>query len=332
LEPSDGAYAIGEREVAEISGYCEIAKANRSAITVRELLELTRADATEEELVRAWGRNAEISARYALESGYVLERGAGGEPLAGGVEVEETNRARARSNVLAAKDFARLCADGRVRLLAVSGGNSYKSARQGDDIDLFCVTGRDALWVFMLKSLLLARLYRITRRCAPFCFSYVMDEADAGRTFAETRDALFARDALTAEVLVGRGFYRSLLEKGSWMGGFFPRMYARGLTEAVGPARSLDSARGTGRALNALLYRTVGTYVRMKAYLLNRRYRSALDTPAVFRVLIGPGHCIYESNRYDGLRRMYEGRRRRPTTSAAAAAAAVPSPGTDPRP
>jgi len=328
LEPRDGTYVIGEREVAEISGYCQIAKANRSAITVRELLELTRADATEEELVRAWGRNAEISARYALESGYVLERAAGGEPVSG-VEAEETNRARARSNVLAAEGFAGLCADGRVRLLAVAGGNSYKSARLGDDIDLFCVTGRDSLWVFMLRSLLLARIYRASRRCAPFCFSYVMDEADAARTFAETRDALFARDALTARVLVGRGFYRSLLERGSWMAGFFPRMYARGLREAEGPARPAALSRGGSRTLNALLYRTVGTYVRMKAYLLNRRYRSALDTPAVFRVLIGPGHCVYESNRYDGLRRMYEGGLGRPSSFSLPAAGAGPSPGAD---
>jgi hypothetical protein len=59
--------------------------------------------------------------------------------------------------------------------------------------------------------------------------------------------------------------------------------------------------------VNALLYLTVGTYIRMKAHMLNRRYRSKGNTSALFRVRMGIDHCVYESNRYHMLRGMYNG-------------------------
>jgi hypothetical protein len=302
-------FVIGEKEVAEISSYCRIAKANSSRLTVTELLQLTTADATEEDLLGAWDENATLSSMYQVESGYIVERGegrGGGAASQTEADVEERNRARARVNISAARELARICADDRVRLLAVSGGNSYKSARDGDDIDFFCVTTENSLWPFMLKSLLIARLYQLTRRSAPFCFSYVMDEDRALREFAETGDGLFARDALAAEVLVGRGFYRSLLLEATWMQSFFPRMYHRGLSATEG-GRDRQGKRGS-RTLNAFLYYTVGGYVRMKAYLLNRKYRSRGNVASVFRVRIGTDHCVYESNRYQRLRTMYGSR------------------------
>jgi len=296
-------FVIGEKELAEISSYCKIAKANSSMLTVGELLQLTTADATEEDLLGAWDGNATLSSMYLVESGYIVEKGEGGKASAAEVYVEERNRARARMNISAAKELARICADDRVKLLAVSGGNSYKSARDGDDIDFFCVTTKNSLWLFMLKSLLLARLYQLTRRSAPFCFSYVMDEDSALREFGEPGDELFARDALAAEVLVGRSFYRSLLLEATWMRRFFPRMYHRSLSTAQG-RRDRPERRGS-HTLNTFLYYTVGGYVRMKAYLLNRRYRSRGSVSSVFRVRIGSDHCVYESNRYQRLRDMY---------------------------
>ncbi len=188
----------------------------------------------------------------------------------------------------------------------MAGGNSYKRARHGDDIDLFCVTTQNSLWLFMLKSLLLARIYQLTRRSPPFCFSYVMDEGMAHSEFTRSGDRLFARDALAANVMVGEGFYRSLLREGRWMERFFPRMYNRSFTEGDVTA-PLGGERHGSRALNGLLFLTVGTYVRMKAHLLNRRYRAKGNTSALFRVRIGIDHCIYESNRYHMLRGMYNG-------------------------
>jgi hypothetical protein len=306
LETSGPLFAIGDRELAEISSYCEIAKINKSMITVSELRQLTEADATEEDFLAAWDGNPTLASKYEIDSGYIVEKGTVQRSNLEWVDEEEKSRRRARDNVATAEGFANLCASERVRLLAVAGGNSYKRARDGDDIDLFCVTTRDSLWLFMLKALLLARIYQLTRKSPPFCFSYVMDESMARAEFAKTGDRLFARDALAAKVLVGTGFYRSLMGDGRWMEKYFPRMYARSYEESGEATREGGDRRGNA-AVNTLLYFVVGTYIRMKAHMLNRRYRSKGNTPSLFRVRIGRDHCIYESNRYHMLRGMYNG-------------------------
>jgi hypothetical protein len=303
MQTEDSRFVIGERELEEISTYCEIARANKSLLTLSELVQLTSIDATEEEFESAWQVNSLLKSRFRLESGYVMEE----QDLAassGMVEAEYDNRATARRNVATASEFADLCRDSHVKLLAVAGGNSYKSARRGDDIDLFCVTTKDSLWLFMLKSLLLARLYAITRHSPPFCFSYVIDEERARTEFGEAKDGLFARDALSAHVLAGRDFYRGLLTEGSWMRSYFPRMYARRVASQDADGRPAAPRSGSA-LLNSFLFYSVGTYVRMKAALLNRRYRRRGETSAVFHSRIGKDHCVYESNRYRRLRRMY---------------------------
>jgi hypothetical protein len=304
METSEGIFVIGERELAEISGYCEIAKANKGVLTVSELLELTGVDATEADLLEAWAGNPVLNSRYAIESGFVLERQGAGRGVGSPVEGERANRERARQNIAEAKDFARLCNDGRLRLLAVAGGNSYLSARDGDDIDFFCVTSADYMWVFMLKSLILARLRRHSGGPAAFCFSYVVEEGKALTEFASVRDGLFARDALSAAVLVGSDFYRSLLTEAEWIRGFFPRLYARKLAEARVGHKSGGAAHGS-RVVNRFLFHTVGTYVRLRASMLNRRLRSERKTSSVFHAKVGVDHCVYESNRYRHLRALY---------------------------
>ncbi|MDG6926256.1 MAG: hypothetical protein JRN09_06845 [Nitrososphaerota archaeon] len=301
-------FKIGDEDISEISFYCEVARMNKSLLTLSELAELTSADATDEEFEAAWFSNQELSSRYWVESGYVMEE-SGSLPLRGLVGAEAKNRERARINVIAATELAELCAGQRVKTLAVAGGNSYKSARLGDDIDVFCVTRKDSLWVFMLKALLLARLHRLTRNCPPFCFSYVIDEEKARVEFGEKKDSLFARDALSAHVISGIEFYRGLLLEGSWMQRYFPRLYT-GRVPTQDRGKSQEQRRGGNRVLNSFLYYTVGSYVRMKASLLNMSYRKHGNSSASFRSKIGLDHCVYESERYRTLRRMYARRER----------------------
>jgi hypothetical protein len=296
-------FVIGDRELAEISAYCEIALANKSLLTLSELAQLTSIDATEEEFEIAWHVNKPLRSRFRLESGYVMD----GQEAADSrvrVDAEYENRATAKRNVAIASEFADLCKGRRVKLLAVAGGNSYNSARRGDDIDLFCVTTKNSLWVFMLKALLLARVYGSTRKSPPFCFSYVVDEEKARSEFSEAKDGLFARDALAAHILAGQSFYRSLLLEGSWMERYFPRMYTRRIARQDADERPQRHRTGSA-LLNSFLFYSVGSYVRMKAALLNRKYKSRGDSSAVFHSRIGKDHCVYESNRYRRLRRIY---------------------------
>lgn len=275
---------------------------NRSLITLSELAQLVSIDATDEEFKTAWNVNGQLSSRFRLDTGYVVEeRGDAevGDPL---VRAEEDNRVIARRNIRTAAEFTELSGGSHVCLVAVAGGNSYNSARRGDDIDIFCVTTKDSLWMFMLRSLLLARLRSFGRNSPSFCFSYVVDEGKAHAEFGEPKDGLFARDALSARILKGGDFYRALLVEGSWMKEYFPKLYA--LRTAGEEARAGRPKRGN-QVLNSFLYYTVGSYVRMRASLLNRKYRNHGDASAVFAAKVGRDHCIYESNRYRALRNMY---------------------------
>lgn len=309
METDQTRYVIDEREASQISTYCAIARANKSVLRLNELIQLMSIDATEEDLEVAWHHSDALSSRYLLSSGYIVDRN---QTVSESVLEAETNRARAKTNLSVAKEFAEVCIDKHVELFAVSGGNSYQSAREGDDIDLFCVTTRDSLWIFMLRALIVARLYRVMRRSPQFCFSYVMDEPKVNMAFGEARDGLFARDALSAQVLWGQEYYHQLLEEADWMKRYFPRMYRYRTNVALGGEAEEErkkkaySSKGGSRVLNSFLYYTVGSYVRMKAFLTNGRYRRKRNSPALFCVRIDRDHCIYESNKYRWLRRMYK--------------------------
>lgn len=304
-------FVISEEEQEEISALCRIAQHNGSALTLGEVLEATSMTATEEDLESAWPMNSVLSASYALESGWILERARVDADLSRTVEVERAREDRSMRNMRQAADFAAICADSRVRLLAVSGGNSYGRAGPGDDVDFFSVTANDYVWIFMLRSLVLSRIEGLRRKgSAPYCFSYVVEERKALHDFRRADDRLFARDALMARVLSGRDFYRSLLSESRWMERYFPRLYRRRLAAPAGPAPG-RAAHGN-RVLNSFLYYTIGTYVRLKAFLLNVRLKSQGRVSAEFHADIGKDRCVYESNRYRRLRGMYRNMGGRP--------------------
>jgi hypothetical protein len=305
-------FAIGDKETAEILTFCEIAKHNGSVLTLGDLLEATTMSASEEDLEAAWRMNPMLSSMYTLESGWILERGRSASNPAYSTEIERQKEERSRRNLWLGRGFAALCEGREVKMLAVTGGNSYGRAGARDDIDIFCITTADSLWLFMLKALLLARLFRARRKGSPpICLSYILDERRASANFRTARDALFARDALMARVLHGMTFYDSLLRDSPWMGRYFPRLYKSRLQDAQardeGPDRKAGGRAGR-RVLNSFLCRTIGGYIRFKAYLMNRRFRGSEDTSsALFHADVEEDRCIYESNRYRTLRRVYDG-------------------------
>jgi hypothetical protein len=298
-------FVIGDQEAEEIAAFCRIAKTNKSMLTLSEVLQVTSFSVTEEDLETAWEKNASLNSRYILDSGWIMERSTRPEEQRESAMIEKRNREKSTRNLHVAQGFAALCLDKRTRLLAVSGGNSYLSARAQDDIDFFCVTADDSLWVFMLRALILARVYTLTRRGeSQFCFSYVVDEKRAFSEFVATRDGLFARDALMARVLFGSELYFSLLKNSKWMSKFFPKLYGKRISES-GSGHETASKKNGSIVLNSFLYYTLGTYIRMKAFLLNRSYNKSGNQSAVFHLGIGKDHCVYESNRYRRLRKAY---------------------------
>jgi len=298
--------ALTERQEREIEALCRIAKENGAAVTLRELIELAAIDASE--LERAFDADQNLGSKFQLESGYILERpaAAGGTPRQT-VEEELRRRERAAANLRTAGMFGGALRGGTL-LVSVSGGNSFLSAREDEDIDFFCVTTTNGMWSFMLKAIVMARIYRLANRAAPvLCFSCIMDERWAREAFGKRQSAIFARDALTAKLISGGTVYRALLEEASWMEDYFPAFYRMRVLEAVPDRRPPRVVRGgDGSAvLNSFLHLTLGSFLRMKSWALNRKFTKASRHSSLFTTRIGSGHYIYESNRYRKLKTMY---------------------------
>ncbi|MDA4114998.1 MAG: hypothetical protein OK442_00410 [Thaumarchaeota archaeon] len=302
--------ALTERQEREIQAFCQIARENGAAISLRELIELAAIDASEHELAMAFHSDSKLRSKYLLESGYVLERlAAGEESWQQAVEDEEKRRERGRDNLKRASAFGRALVSGAV-LVSVSGANAYLSAREDEDIDFFCVTKTNGVWPFMLRALIIARIHRLANREVPeLCFSCVMDEKWASQEFGKRQPPIFARDALTAKVIGGSPAYHALLKEAPWMADYFPAFYNMRLGETASPGRQPlrpRTAEKEGSALlNTFLYHTLGVFLRMKSWTLNRRLTKAGRHSAIFVTRRGPGHYIYESNRYRKLRKMY---------------------------
>jgi len=302
--------ALTEKQAREIETFCQIARENGAVISLRELIGLAAIDADEGELESIFLTDSNLRSKFLLESGYVLERSQNaGLTAQQKVSEEEERRERARANLKRATRYGRVLLKGTV-LVSVSGANAYLSAREEEDIDFFCVTKTNGMWSFMLKALITARIHRLANRDVPeLCFSCIMDERWAKQEFRSRQKPIFARDALTAKVIGGRTAYHDLLEEATWMEGYFPVFYGMRLRETYPeedrPPRDGQDARDGSSVLNSFLYYTLGSFLRMKSWALNRKFTKAAWHSAIFTTRISAGYYIYESNRYRKLRRMY---------------------------
>jgi hypothetical protein len=302
---------LTERQSREIEAYCHIAREKGALISLRELIGLASIDASEEELESALLLDPRLVSKFVLESGYVLERAHGFEEDAQKIVTEEErSKERAVANLRIASAFGRFLTKGAV-LVSVSGANSYLSAREGEDIDFFCVTRTDGMWSFILKGLILARIYRLANRDVPeLCFSCEMDERWAEQAFKVRQQPIFARDALTAKVINGTTAFHGLLQEAQWMRNYFPAFYSMRMRETDFDGHHLRpgdkaNARPGSPLLNSFLYYTLGSFLRMKSWALNRKITKRGRRSAIFATRISKSCCIYESNGYRNLRGIY---------------------------
>jgi hypothetical protein len=294
----------------EIETYCRIALANGSMLSVDQLTQLIDVDASEADVEETIRSAPLLRSKLMLRSGYVIERSMARAPEQVQAEIEEEmeNHRRAVENLRTARTFA-LSLSARSLMTAVGGTNSYLSAREKDDIDLFCIARKDTMWILMLEALARARVFGLSHRGTPtICLSFVMDERWAADELGKPRDAIFARDLLTSKVIRGRQAYNDLTRRASWMKRFFPRLYSAKLS--MKPEGLDAQPRGRTslptRMVNSYLFATLGRYIVLKAWLLNRRLAKEGLFEHGFTTDIGRDHLIYESNRYRAIRRMYD--------------------------
>jgi len=280
------------------------ARRNGSLVSVQELSRLLPEMASESEVEAAILSDTSLSSRFELKSGYLTERSEDLQPDP--LLLEAESRRVARANLSHASKLVPLLLPSGFIVVAVSGSTSYGSASLSRDADLFCVAPPGRMWVSLAKGLLIARAYGLVNRRAPnFCLSCVMDEAYAHSVFRLQGHPLFARDALEAKVLVGRGSYKSLLKTAGWMSDYFPFAYREAIMDSP-EASKIQRRPALARILNRLLFLTLSRYIRVKSSLLNRNLRAGGRSGDLFRVRCGEDHLIYESRRYVDLRREYE--------------------------
>lgn len=305
METDTQEFLLSEEKIRQIRVFCDVAEANGSHLTLKELIALLSLDMSESQLSENW-RKFEGLEGYSVASGFIIHRKQLASDLGIIQDEYRSNRARAVSNVEFSHRFASLCNSVNVRVLSVSGSTSYQSVAKGGDLDFFSIMNADSLWPSFVKFLLLARAFRLVHHGSPsICLSYVADERFAIREFTKPQDALFARDAIYTSVLRGKKYYARLLKSSSWMSRYFPMLYeqrVQAVEQEIGPPIKTSLL---ARIENLFVYFITGRYIRLKSHLLNRRYAKEKKWNSLFRVRIGADHCIYESERYLGLRQMY---------------------------
>jgi hypothetical protein len=296
---------LEDAKLSEIRLFCDVARANGSALSVRELIDLASLDSSEADLSLAWGDFPELREYTVSSSGFVIGR-EGAMDLEYLEREKLERRRRAGSNMYYAAKFASLARGSGARVLSVSGSTSYLSVSATDDLDFFLIARRGALWPSFVKRLLLARAFRLAEKGSPsLCLSYVVDESYALKEFSKVQDGLFARDALATRVLRGGTFYGSLLSVSSWMGRYFPKLYAERVRNFDKQKIEYTNSSPLARVANMFLFYVAGTYIKTKSLLLNRKYAKQGRRSSLFKVRLGLDHCIYESIRYLELRRAY---------------------------
>jgi hypothetical protein len=296
---------LSSESAERISLLYSVAKTQGSLVSVQELLELLPERASEDDLVEAISSAPSLSSKFELRAGYITEK-LGESEADFLLSSEARSRLTARTNMRFAVLFVPFLHSSRFKMVAVSGSTSYRSASRSRDLDLFCVAPSGRMWLSLTLGLIAARVFGLRWRKAPqVCLSCVMDEDFALRLFASQQGPLFARDALETKVMKGRQTYQSLLDRARWISDVYPSAYAATKRPSPDPPRRSPRPSAFDYIVNRFLYFTVGTYIKAKSALLNRRLTAMGQVDGVFEIRSAEDHLIYESKRYADLRREY---------------------------
>lgn len=280
----------------------EAARIHDSPLELADIAELLPHETTTEELLGIVSRIPGVDSSHDLRGDFVFL-------TVSGLAAEDLleRRRTSESNITTARWLAdKLRASREPLAMAVSGSTSYRSATKGDDVDLFCVTRPGTMWIFLAKSLIFTRMSRLfSKSHAPICLSCVVDEEYATSLFEENQGALFARDALAAEVVLGDNEYSRLLGSAGWICNFFPRLYSSKLSSLSRPSETKSPVPFFVRIKNDFLYVILGTYIRAKARFHNHLLWRSGKSSSRFHAKVGRDHLIYESAKYLKLKETY---------------------------
>ena len=196
-----------------------------------------------------------------------------------------------------------------LRCIGVTGSTAYGEPDEHDDLDFFVVTRAGGLSWFLAATYASLRLHSLRAGRTTFpppCFNYVVDERRAVGEFARGRGLLFAREALTAQILEGDSYFRGLLRHAPWMRDELPSLYTD---------RSMDAGDTTPRPapllvrlLSAIVFLPLAAHLQLAGLRRNAEFRRAGRSSSVFRTATEPGRFAFMSRRFEELRDRYDDR------------------------
>jgi hypothetical protein len=211
-----------------------------------------------------------------------------------------------KRNLSAGKYLLSLLKSRNFLLTAISGSTSYGVSSEKDDVDIFAVSKDNTLWLLITKCLLFTRIIRLVKRELPqICFSCMITESFAFSFFTSRKDPLLARDALSVKIIQGEEFYNFLLSKATWMKEFFPELYNVNFPSLQGNTKS-SKVNIILRILNMFLYTTLSKYLKVRAGMFNRKLIKEKKVLSLFTPKTSISYCIYESKKYEELRKLYD--------------------------
>jgi len=273
---------------------------------------LPRTNITGEQLRSMLSERSFADISFHIKDGYLLTRAS--EVDASRLERERVSAAKLDSAAEFARVLRRMVPF--IRTVAVTGSVAYGSADTWDDIDLFIITKRNRLWLTAFITLVFVRLTKLLGLCAPhlslFCLSYVHDERGfADESQRNRTNPLFARELLKAKPVVGADYYGRLLERNKWVADIYSTPYARrlrGLNAANGSLGVDRDSRLFSFVLNwaeCIAFPFLSRYLRVRAYLTNLKLKSQGQGLRVFEPKMSKVSCIYTSNFYEWLLRLW---------------------------
>jgi hypothetical protein len=193
------------------------------------------------------------------------------------------------------------------RCIAITGSTAYGYPEADADLDLFVVTRSGALWWCLAFAYLRLRIRALRSRSnpePPVCLNYMLDDRAAPTEWARAQGFLFAREALTAEVLAGDEYYRGLLRAAPWMAAEVPRLYSeRALAPAATDARP---APWPVRLANLAIFPFLATYLQLVGLRRNALRRAGRQSGSQFQSDTRPKRMAFASEQFDALRWNYE--------------------------
>ncbi|MDG6996424.1 MAG: hypothetical protein JRN52_10925, partial [Nitrososphaerota archaeon] len=138
MEADTQEFLLSEDKLKQIRIFCDVAEANGSHLTLKELITLLSLDITESKLFENWG-NLEGLEGYIIASDFIIHRKQLTDDFGIIQDEYRSSRARAVSNFEFSHRFASLCNKINVSVLSVSGSTSYQSVAKGGDLDFFSI-------------------------------------------------------------------------------------------------------------------------------------------------------------------------------------------------